>query len=392
MIDLTNEQIQKVLNKKAILENGIDEVLKIALNAIMHGEREAYLKRGKNTNNKGNVYRPIKVNGYGRQLSLSIPRDRLGVFKPLLMIALKEQEQEIYQLCYELYSGGMTTRKIAKIFEKIYGKKYSSSTISSMTQTFKEDLERWRSRPLDAGYLIVYLDAIHVKVRREDKVQGEAFYVALAVKKDYSREIIAIVNNPTESASGWDEVLKNVKKRGVEEINLVVADGITGLEEKVLQNYPKAAFQKCVAHLKRNISNKFRPKDKPIIAQDLSCLFDITDNQYTKEEAYKTSKLIALKWKKKYPFIEKVLSEQNLRPYFTCLDFNFKIRTMIYTTNSVERLNKEFRTALKIRNAMPSIDSVLLLLSAIACEIERTTYSYPIHTFSQEPSFIKNAN
>ncbi len=390
MINLTTKQIQEILNQKASLENGINEVLKMALNAIMHGERQAYLKEKKDHKNKANGYRPVKVNGYGRQLALSVPRDRLGVFKPLLMIALKEQEQEIHQLCYELYRGGMSTRKIAKVFEKIYGQNYSQSTISNMTQTFKEDLEAWRSRPLEKRYLVVYLDAIYVKVRRDDKVQGEAFYIAVAVKEDYSREVIVIFNNPTESASGWESILEDIKKRGVAKIDLIVADGITGLEDKVLKHYPQASFQKCVTHLKRNIINKIRPKDKPIIAEDLNCVFDITDNQYTKKEAYKISKNVALRWEKKYTFIKKLLSEENLRPYFTCLDFNFKIRTMIYTTNSIERLNKEFRTALKIRNAMPTIDSVLLLLSAIACEIEKTTYSYPLNIFKKEPTFTQN--
>lgn len=389
MINLTNDQIQEILNQKTTLENGINEVLKMALNAIMHGERTAYLREQKDPKNKANGYRPVKVNGYGRQLALAIPRDRLGVFKPLLMMALKEQEAEIHQLCYELYRGGMSTRKISKVFEKIYGKNYSKSTISNMTQTFKEDLEAWRSRPLEKRYLVIFLDAIHVKVRRDDKVQGEAFYIAVGIKEDYSREIIVIFNNPTESASGWEIVLKDIKKRGVQEVNLVVADGITGLEDKVLKHYPSASFQKCVTHIKRNIINKIRPKDKPSIAEDLNCIFDITDNQYTKEEAYKVSNQVALKWEKKYPFIKKILSEENLRPYFTCLDFNFKVRTMIYTTNSIERLNKEFRSALKIRNAMPSIDSVLLLLSAIACEIEKTTYAYPLNILKKEPTFAK---
>ena len=390
MIDLNNNQMQELLNNKVLHKGGVNDLLKMTLNAIMHGERQAYLQEQNDSNNKANGYRPIKVNGYGRQLALSIPRDRLGAFKPVLMLALKEQEQEVHQLCYELYREGLTTRKISKIFEKIYGKKYAQPTISSMTQTFKEELEAWRSRPLDNRYLVVYLDAIHTKVRREDKVEGEAFYIALGVKEDYSREIIGIYNNPTESAAGWQEILKDMRRRGLQKIDLVVADGIIGLEEKVLIHYPKAAFQKCVTHLKRNIINKVRPQEKPAMAADLDLLFDISDNRYTKEEAYQRSREVVLKWKKKYPFIKNVLSEENLRPHLTCLDFNFKIRTMIYTTNVLERLNKEFRTALKIRNAMPSIDSVLLLLSAVACEIEKTTYARPIYSFSNEPSFQGN--
>ena len=195
MIDLTTNQIQSILNNKAIAEDGINTILKMSLNAIMHAEREAFLKEDACLNNKANGYRPIRVNGYGRQLALAIPRDRLGIFRPLLMLSLKEQEQEVHQLCYELYREGLTTRKISKIFEKIYRKKFAQKTISNMTQTFKEQLKAWRERPLENRYLVVYLDAIHSKVRRHDKVQGEAFYVALAIKEDYTREVVALYNN-----------------------------------------------------------------------------------------------------------------------------------------------------------------------------------------------------
>ena len=182
-------------------------------------------------------------------------------------------------------------------------------------------------------------------------------------------------------------MLKKIKNRGVQEIDLVVADGLKGLEDKVLAYYPKAAFQKCVTHLKRNILYRVRPKEKAEMAADLKDIFDIVDNSYTKENAYKRANTIASKWGKKYPSIKRMLDKENLRSYLTCLDFNFKMRSMIYTTNALERLNKEFRAALKIRNSMPSIDSVLLLLSGVAFKMEKTTYSYPVNNFRYETSF-----
>ena len=391
MLTLKNNQIQEILNHKAVLENGINDILKMVLNALMYAERQAFLQGQKDhLKNKANGYRSIKINGYGRQLALAIPRDRLAMFKPLLLLALKEEAAEINRLCYELYISGCTTRKIKGIFERIYGKKYGQATISSMVQTFKEELAEWRSRSLDSRYPVVYLDAIHAKVRRGGKVEVEAFYVALAIKEDYTREVIALYNNPTESASGWEEVLKQIKKRGTQDIDIVVADGIAGLEDKVLAQYPKASFQKCVTHLKRNILHRVRPKEKAEMATDLKDIFDITNNGYTKQEAYKRAKAIASKWGKKYPSIKNMLGEANLRSYLTCLDFNLKTRSIIYTTNALERLNKEFRGALKIRNAMPTIDSVLLLLSAIACKMEKKTYSYPIDNFSCETTISEN--
>jgi len=309
----------------------------------------------------------------------------------MLMLTLKEEEEQIKNLCFELYREGLTTRRISSMLEKIYGKKYSKSTVSLMSQSFKEFMEVWRKRSLEQKYLILYLDALQAKVRREN-VQGEAFYIALAVKEDHTREVIAIENQPTESAAGWDELLCNLHKRGVREIDLVVADGITGLENAVLSTFPKASFQKCVTHFKRNILYKVRPSDKAFIAAELASIFDIEDNAYTKSAAYARATKMSNKWNRKYPFLKNQLNKNNLRCYLTCLDFDFKVRSMLYTTNWVERLNKTFRRALKIRNSMPSVDSVLLLLSAIAYDAGQRVYSYPIHNLKKEPKFQPKIN
>jgi transposase-like protein len=391
MITLSNDQLQTLFNNKAEALNGMNEILTITLNAIMHGERTAYLQENKEPSNKANGYRPVKVRGYGRQLALAIPRDRLGTFKPILMLTLKEEEEELKNLCFELYREGLTTRRISSMLEKIYGKKYSKSSVSLMSQSFKESMEAWRNRRLEQKYLVVYLDALQAKVRREN-VQGEAFYVALAVKEDYTREVIAIENQPTESASGWKELLCNLKERGLEDIELVVADGISGLEDTVLSIFPKASFQKCVTHFKRNVLHKVRPKDKALVAAELASIFDIGDHTYKKSVAYARATHVASKWSSKYPFLKTKLDKNNLRCYLTCLDFDFKVRSMLYTTNWIERLNKTFRRGLKIRNSMPSVDSVLLLLSAIAYDTGQKTYSYPVHNLKKEPKFQPKMN
>jgi len=387
MLKLSNQQIQDLLNTKATAEDGLNDILKMTLNAIMYSERKEFLRLKNNKENKANGYRPIKVQGYGKLLQLAIPRDRLAMFKPIFMLHLEDENKNLQNMCFELYKEGLTTSKISKILDKVFHTKYSKSSISNMSQTFCESLKQWRERKLDNRYVALYIDAIHAKVRRET-VQGEAFCVALGVREDFTREVIAMYNSPTESAAAWEEVLKDIKQRGVEKIDLVVADGLPGLEEKVLTHFPEALFQKCVTHLKRNILTKIRPQDKPAMVADLECLFDVSDNTHTKEKAYTIAADLREKWGKKYPALKKMLDPEALRPYLTCLDFNFKIRTMIYTTNWIERLNKEFRRALKIRNAMPSVDSVLFLLSAIARDMEEGTYSYPVSNLGYEPKFL----
>jgi len=133
-----------------------------------------------------------------------------------------------------------------------------ASALSTITTSFYQQMEAFRNRPLEAYYPIVYIDAIHTKVRREH-VSSEAFYVLLAVKQDATREVIGISNIPVESASGWKEVLAGIKARGVQNVGLVVADGLPGLEDSIFQVFPKVLFQKCVVHFKRNILNKIQP-------------------------------------------------------------------------------------------------------------------------------------
>jgi putative transposase len=134
-------------------------------------------------------------------LTLSIPRDRLGVFKPVLLGLLDQQEEQVQNLYFELYGKGLTTRQIEEVIEDIYGSSYSKSSISRITTDFGALVESWLSRSLDSYYPIIYIDAIHVKVRR-DCVATESFYVLLGLKEDLTREVLSIVNIPQESASG----------------------------------------------------------------------------------------------------------------------------------------------------------------------------------------------
>ena len=138
---------------------------------------------------------------------MHIPRDRLGVFQPIILGLLNEQEEQVKDLCFELYGKGLTTRQIEDVVKKIYGSNYSKSTISKITTDFSTLVDAWLYRPLDNYYTMVYIDAIHIKVRRET-MATEAFYILLGLKEDCTREVLEIVNIPQESATGWQHVLE----------------------------------------------------------------------------------------------------------------------------------------------------------------------------------------
>ena len=230
MIELSKVQLQESLNNLLLKENGLTTVLEMTLNSLMYAEREQYLKNS--SSNKGNGYRKAFAVGMGKQIELRIPRDRLGMFQPMVLALIRDQKQQLEDLSFELYGSGLTTRQIGSIMEKIYGKHYSKTAISNITATFYDQMEHWRERALESTYLAVYIDAIHIKIRRET-VSSEAFYILLGLKEDYTREVIGIVNIPSESATGWKEVLESIKGRGVKNIGLIISDNLTGLDTVV---------------------------------------------------------------------------------------------------------------------------------------------------------------
>ncbi len=378
MIELTKVQLQASLNKLLEQENGLSSVLEMTLNSLMHSERNNYLIN--KTNNKGNGYRRAFAVGMGKQIELKIPRDRLGMFQPMVLALIRDQNQQLEDLSFELYGNGLTTSQIGGVMHKIYGKHYSKSAISNITATFSGQMNQWRERPLDPCYLAVYIDAIHLKVRR-GTVSSEAFYIIMGVKTDYSREVIAIESIPSESATGWKEVLTNIKQRGVKKIGLIISDNLTGLDAVIPLVYKNTEHQKCVVHLKRNILNKVASKHKEEVAIDLKEVFNLDLNNDNNKAAFDRLINFSNKWKKKYRHIGNLANNEMNELYFTYLNYHPKIRRMIYTTNWIERLNKEFRRTFKIRNSMPSSESALTLLSKVAMDKEEGYMKYPIYNF-----------
>jgi len=387
-LKLTKSQLQTVLNDHILQENGINELFTMLVNGLMFSERETFLSESE-LPNKGNGYRLAQRSGIGSKLELKIPRDRMGVFKPLILGLLDQQEERIKELCFELYGKGLTTRQIEDIVENLYGTSYSKSSISRITTDFAALVEAWTNRPLAPFYPIVFIDAIHIKVRR-DTVATEAFYILLGLKEDYTREVLGIINIPQESASGWQEVLENIKSRGVESVGLFVFDGLTGLDVAVGKVYASSNQQQCILHFQRNLNKHIRKTDRISFCEDIKEVFNPDDVFNTPIEAEKNLKEKLHKWCKAYPKLKSVIASEKLSILFTYLNFDYRIRRMIYTTNWIERLNKSFRRTLKMRNALPNPGAVITLLGFVAMEMEEGTYSYPITNFKFDQNFNYN--
>jgi len=378
-LNLSKTQIQAIINKEILKENGLNELFTLVLNGLMSAEGQSFLSEESTLGNKGNGYRQVFKSGIGSRLQLQVPRDRLGLFKPVILGVLDQQEEQIKNLCFELYGKGLTTRQIEKVIENIYGTHYSKSSVSRITTDFKSYVEAWLNRPLDSYYPIVYIDAIHIKVRR-DTVATEAFYILLGLKEDFTREVLGIINIPQESATGWREVLEGIKLRGVKNVGLFVFDGLTGLDSAVGEAFSGAKQQQCILHFQRNLNKEIRKSHREDFSSELKDVFSPDDPSYTQKQAIVKLQDLITKWHKIYPKLNTILERNH--NLFTYLSYNYKVRRMIYTTNWIERLNKSFRRTLKMRNALPNPESAITLLAYTAIEMEEGTYSYPISAFN----------
>lgn len=377
-MDFTQQQISAILDDIANGKNGYQELLRMSLEAIMRSERNEFNDLNSDVSNG---YRMSSILGHGGKLELSIPRTRNNNFYPLILALVKDQNQESRQLAYELYSSGLTTEQIGGLMDKIYGHHYSKSAISNMMLSAKSDIQSWLERDLDERYPIIYIDATYWHTRRLESVSSEAYYTILAVKQDRTREVLAVINHPNEGATNWQEAFESLRSRGVNEVNLIVCDGLQGIEHVIAKVFPEATVQLCTVHLSRNILAKVKPIDKVQIAQELRDVLNPTLSCDSPQNGHQRFLSFIHRWMKKYPSFKTYTLPRN-KLYFNYLNYHMEIRRMIYTTNWIERLNRDYKRVLRMRSAMPSPESVIFLLGSVASR--RTEYEKQIYQFIYE--------
>lgn len=380
-LNFTQEQITKILSEVASSDNGFNQVLQISLEAMMRAEREEH---NSSNSDVSNGFRSVRSFGHGKQLRLSVPRSRNSSFYPILLGVLRNQEEESKRIAFKLYGAGLTTEQVGEVFEDIYGEHYSTSQVSRMFDYAREEVKTWLDRGLDNYYPIVYIDATYISTRRVDSVSKEAYYTILGVKADRSREVLSVVNFPTESSTAWKEVFEDLKKRGVSQIDLVVCDGLTGIENAISSAFSSAQIQLCVVHLERNVLKNIKPKDRSEVGADLKEVFETGIKSDTIEIAWGRWKEFIGKHAKKYPSLKSYLTER-YELYFTFYQYDYRMRNMVYTTNWVERLNRDYKRTTKMRGALPNPEATILLLGYVA--MSRTAYARKIPKLDYEKSF-----
>lgn len=375
---LTHSQISEIISNYTSSSEGFVTLQSLIMNSLMYHERELFVSE--NAHEQCNGFRFRRWYSHGFEFSLRIPRSRSGNFYPILLGLIRSESEERAKLFNLLYTKGLTTEQIGEISNCVYGRSYSKQQVSHLAGSCREDVERWLCRSLSSHYLAVYIDATFISTRRDRQVSKEAYYTILGVLEDGSREVLTVVNHPTEGALCWKDELEALKQRGVEQIDLVVSDALQGIENAVCAAFPGAAHQFCVAHVKRQILSCASHKDKPVMAQQLSEVFQLENNEMNSLQGYEQFITFVEKWERKYPALRKYKAERN-SAYFTYMDFPAQVQRCLYTTNWIERLNRKYRRTIQMRTSMPSEKSVIFLLAAVAMEETKTTYERRIYQF-----------
>ena len=288
---------------------------------------------------------------------VDVPRDREGSFEPQIVPKHQRRFAGFDDKIISMYARGMTTREISKHLEEIYGVEVGRDTISRVTDAVLDDVKEWQARPLEKLYLVVWLDAIVIKVRDQGSVRNKHAYLAVGVGIGGVKETLGIWLEPSEGAKFWLRVISELKSRGVEDILVFSVDGLKGFPEAIEAVYPDAIVQTCIVHMIRNSLRFTSYKDRKPLVKDLRMIYTAP----TEEAAQAGLETFAGVWDSRYPQISSSWRDawERVTPYFA---FPPALRRAVYTTNQIESLNAVIRKAVRVRGHFPDDESARKLI------------------------------
>lgn len=299
-------------------------------------------------------------------MELKVPRDRKGEFEPQIVKKRQSMLDEIENQIVALYAKGMTTRDIEEILSEMYGFEVSASLISKITDRLLPEIEEWRSRPLKEKYFLIWIDCIFYKAREDGQVRNKAVYVAIGLDLEGYKEILGFWINGTESSRFWLGVLNDLKSRGVKDVFIFSADGLSGLEKAIEAVFPRADIQRCIVHQIRNSLRYVAWKERREMARDMKRIYGASTLEVSERELEAFSE----KWGGKYPHVVKSW-QANWEALTAFFRYPVEIRRVMYTTNIIESVNSKFRKATAGRRVFPTEESLLKCLYMAAMELER---------------------
>lgn len=386
--NLIDQLLEGCSSPKDILgESGLlKQLTKRIAERVLDTEMDSHLgyakhaAHGKNTGNSRNGKSAKTVRSVHGDIELEVPRDRNSTFEPQLVKKGERQLQGFDDRIVSLYARGMSTRDIQAHFTEVYGVEVSPTFISQVTNAVMEEVTAWQSRPLDAVYPIVYLDALVVRSRASGTVQNKTVYLALGVNMDGEKELLGLWMAQTEGAKFWLSVMTELKNRGVQDILIACVDGLKGFPEAIEAVYPQTQVQLCIVHQVRHSLRYVSWKQRKEVAGDLRLIYSAA----TLSQAEQALAAFGAKWDEEHPSISRswVNNWERLSVFF---DYPPQIRKVIYTTNAIESLNASLRKVTKTRRSFPTDESVLKVLYLALHQIGKK-WTMPIRDWKQAMS------
>lgn len=363
------------------IQDALKDLLGGTIKEMMEAEMDDHLGYQKSERSDSddyrNGYKSKRVNSSYGSMDIDVPQDRKSTFEPQIVKKRQKDISGIDQKIISMYAKGMTTRQISETIEDIYGFETSEGFISDVTDKILPQIEDWQNRPLDEVYPILYIDAIHYSVRDNGVIRKLAAYVILGINTEGKKEVLSITVGDNESSKYWLSVLNELKNRGVKDILIICADGLSGIKEAIAAAFPKTEYQRCIVHQVRNTLKYVPDKDRKAFASDLKTIYHASDE----EKARMALDRVTEKWTAKYQNSMKRWYDNwdAITPIFK---FSKETRTAFYTTNAIESLNSSYRRLNRQRSVFPSSQALLKALYLATFEIAKK-WTMPIRNWGK---------
>lgn len=376
LLDQLLEQIEGQKEFKQVQ----DQLFKRGIESLLKAEMSAHLGYASGdkptSNNVRNGYSEKTIRSENGEHRIKVPRDRSSEFDPVLVPKHKSISKELEDCIILLYAKGMSNEDIVHFMHHTYGVKYSSSQISIITDSLLEDITEWQQRPLEDQYAVIWIDAIHYKIRQDNKVISKACMLVLGIDMSGKQDILSMSIVQTESASAWSSILDELKSRGVQDILFLCSDNLTGLDKAVQATFPQSVHQICIVHQVRNTLKYVSYKDRKAVVKQVKAIYQ-SSNQDMASQALESFKE---QWGNKYP--ASVQSWENNWDKLTAfLHYPIEIRKLIYTTNIIESFNASLRKHTKNKKMFPTdqaaLKSIYLAAMHISNKWKKARFGWP---------------
>lgn len=330
------------------------ELIEVFIQGLISAEFELFMGFPKNykspNGNHRNGSHKRKLQTTDGELNVDVPHERFCDFFPSCIKKRQRRVEELSISIIKLFELGLSNKQIVTFVEDTYGASYSRQTVSLITEVINDTVVEFKSRVLSKRYVALFIDATYVPIRFENKFEKQALHLIVGINELGLQEVIGYVIGFTENNALWTEILEDIKSRGVEEVDIIVSDGLPGIDKTIKKCFPNSRIQRCTIHLMRNIKNRVKVGDKRAISSDLSSLFGV-DNFETLE--FEKDRLL-----RKWPQYTKILVSLFENEYaFTYFDFPTCIHKTIYTTNRIESVNQKIKSRISHKQQFPNVES-----------------------------------